>query len=317
MDAGRKKEISQLVKEKAHELGFDLCGIARVRRLTECEPVLSRWLGSGMNGEMDFLSRDTEKRLDPSRLFPGARSVVVTGINYYNERKQHSDVPVIARYACGIDYHYVIPPRLNQLLKYVRDAEPSAKGKIFVDSGQMLEKAWAVEAGLGWQGKNSLIVNTRSGSFFFIGIILLDIELEYENPYMADHCGECRLCLDACPTAAINGNRTIDARKCISYHTIENKGEIPEDLSGNFRGRVYGCDICQEACPWNKNAKPGTVPEFSSHGGFENLTKEEWRSLAPGQFENYFGKTPVKRIKYKRLIRNIEIAFKSMQTKKG
>jgi epoxyqueuosine reductase len=202
MTTGRRKELSQLIKKRANELGFDLCGIARSRKLQERRPVLTRWLAEGMNGDMSFLERDIEKRIDPAILFPGTISVIVTGINYYNKKKQRDDVPVLSRYSYGKDYHVVISEKLNKLLQFIRFMEPSSAGKAFVDSAPVLEKAWAEEAGLGWQGRNSLVVNKRIGSFFFLGILLIDVELEYDLPAAADYCGECRLCVDVPASAA-------------------------------------------------------------------------------------------------------------------
>jgi len=311
MNTGRRMELSGMIKERAKELGFDLCGIARARKLEERRPVLTGWLTDGMNGDMAFLERDKEKRLDPTILFPGSRSVIVTGINYYNEKKQRDDVPVLSRYSYGKDYHVVILEKLNKILELVTYIEPSSTGKAFVDSAPVMEKAWAAEAGLGWQGRNSLVINSRIGSFFFIGILLLDIELEYDKTSSAD-CGECRLCISLCPTGAINDNRTIDARKCIAYHTIENKGNIPADLSKRFRGRVFGCDICQEVCPWNKNARINTTAEFSISPILENLSADNWKSMDTEQFKRLFENTPAGRIKYQRMMRNIEIAITSL-----
>ena len=311
MNSAREKELTCLVREKAMELGFDLCGIARVRKLDEREPFLIKWVETGMHGGMAFLERDMAKRLNPSILLPGAKSVIVTGLNYFNEMKQGlNGVPVISRYAYGFDYHNIILKKLGQILENIKISHPTVNGKAFVDSSPILEKAWAVEAGLGWQGRHSLLINRKIGSFFFIGVLLIDTDLEYDEKFTGDHCAECSMCVEACPVNAINDNRTIDARKCISYHTIENKGPVPEDLSGKFEGRVFGCDKCQEVCPWNSTAKIHTVPEFSISPELEKMTREEWMSITQDDFNRIFMNSPVKRIKYSGMLRNIEIAFK-------
>lgn len=316
MDLIRNKKLADLAREKAFQAGFDLFGIAPARKLEEYEPVLKNWLDSGMNGDMAFLERDPEKRLDPSLLFPGAKSVIVAGLNYYNEKKQGGDrIPVISRYAYGRDYHDVILKKLQQVLEVVRENDPLVNGRAFVDTAPIMEKAWAKEAGIGWQGRNSLVINNKLGSFFFLGILLLDIDLGYDKPFNADYCGECRLCIEACPTKAINDNRTINARKCISYQTIENKNDIPRDLSEKFEGRVFGCDICQEVCPWNKNARINTIPEFSISPELEKLTENEWFSMTRERFVEVFKGSPVFRIRYERMLRNIKEAFP--ENKKG
>lgn len=310
------KELTRTAREKAFHLGFDLFGIAPAAKLNEHEYYLKDWLSSGMNGNMSFLERNIEKRLDPELLFPGAKSIIVTGINYYNEQRQgHNGIPVISRYAYGNDYHDVILNKLQQVLQILREKEPSVNCKVYVDSAPILEKAWARQAGLGWQGRNSLIINSRFGSFFFLGILIVDTELEFDKPFEADHCGECRLCVDACPTGAITGRGTIDARKCISYLTVENKDSIPLEFSEKFGGRIFGCDICQEVCPWNKNARNNTNPEFRLSHSIESMTKKEWFSLTGDRFDELFKASPVARIRYERMIRNIEAAFPQQNKK--
>jgi epoxyqueuosine reductase len=310
MITSSKKNLTVLIKDKAHELGFDLCGIAKARILSEQKPVLKNWCDSGMNGEMTYLGNNIEKRINPTILFPGAKSVIVTGLNYYTNRKQGGDgVPVISRYAYGESYHDVIKVKLNEILKYIKTINPETEGKSFVDSAPILEKAWAKEAGLGWPGRHSILINKKMGSFFFLGIIIINIELEYDEHAHEDYCGNCRVCIDSCPTGAINKNRTIDVRKCIAYLTIESKNPVPEELASKMEGRVYGCDKCQDVCPWNKNAKQHNNPEFIISDKLRAMTSEEWFNLSKEQFNIIFSKSPVKRATYKRLTRNIQFVF--------
>ena len=259
-----------------------------------------------MNADMGFISRDMEKRADPALLFNGAKSVIVCGINYYPADKQGGDgVPVISKYAYGKDYHAVLGEKLNSLLEFIISCEPTALGKVCVDSAPILEKAWAREAGLGWIGRNSVLINRDAGSFIFLGEIVLNIDLEYDKPFNQDFCGSCRLCIEACPTNAINENKTIDARKCISWLTVENKNVIPEEYKEKLADRVFGCDICQDVCPWNKKILPHDNPDFKLSDSIKKMSKEEWLSLSFDYFNEIFEKSAVKRATYSRLTRNI------------
>ena len=307
------KNLSAQIKEKAYNLGFDLCGIARVRALPECEPVLKAWLEAGMNDKMGYLEREPEKRFNPELIFPGAKSMVVTGLNYYSEiEEKEKEVPVLSRYTYGTDYHDVIVAKLERLLDFIKMNAPETEGKAFCDTGFLHEKSWVREAGLGWQGRHSIMINKEIGSFFFIGILVLNIELRCDDPFTDEYCGSCRLCIDACPTAAINDNRTIDARKCISNLTIENRGQIPEEIVLKLGGRVYACDKCQEVCPWNKDLKPNTHPEFIINPEIAAMSRKEWESLTEEQFQRLFKKTSVSRIKYPDFKRNISDALRSI-----
>ena len=313
MAIAENKDLSVFIKEKARELGFDLCGIARAKILTENGTVLEKWCKAGMNAGMSYLERDIGKRITPDLLFPGAKSLVVTGLSYYSEIKQKNPrAPVLSRYAYGMNYHDVIAGKLDKLLSFIKSVEPEAEGRVFVDSAPLLEKAWAKEAGLGWQGKHSVIINKEIGSFFFIGILMLNTGLQYDMPFNEDHCGKCRLCIDLCPTGAINDNRTIDARKCIANLTIENRGPIPEDIIPELGGRVYGCDRCQEVCPWNKRAEPNKNPEFAINPEIAGMGPEEWQSLTEEKYSRLFRDSALERVKYNDLMRNIEAAIKSM-----
>lgn len=305
------KTISLLIKEKAYELGFDLCGIAPSKVLKEHESVIKNWCCSGMNGDMTYLGQNIEKRINPGLLVPGAKSVIVTGLNYFTGKKQGGDgIPVISRYAYGINYHDVIKDKLNTILDYIKSIRPEAEGKAFVDSAPIIEKAWAREAGLGWPGRHSILINNKIGSFFFLGVIILNIDLDYDEPFNEDHCGTCRLCINSCPTGAINENRTIDVRKCIAYLTIENKDPVPEELALKMEGRVFGCDKCQDVCPWNNNAKPHKNPEFEISEELALMNAKEWLNLTRKQFNRLFKRSAIERRTYERLMKNVAIVTK-------
>lgn len=300
--------ITSGIKEKALSLGFDLCGIARARHLSEYEEAFRKWCDEGMNSNMKWLCRDISKRFNPSLLLPGARSVIVTGLNYFTvEVQSESNVPVVARYALGTDYHDFITARLNTLLSYIKDLDPAAEGRVFCDSSCIAEKAWAVEAGLGWQGKNSVLINERLGSFLLLGIILVTNELEYDRPHRTEKCGECRICIDKCPTHAINDNRTIDASKCISNLTIENREPIDKELCEIIENRIFGCDICQEVCPRNSKAKPHTHPELKISRELRTLNLAGWKAMNEEDFRRIFKNSPVHRKGFERFRKNIDI----------
>jgi epoxyqueuosine reductase len=314
MISATDENLTGLIKKKVFAEGFDLCGIAPSRPLTERENTLRKWCSSGMNAGMTYLERNIEKRMDPSLLMPDVKSVIVTGLNYYSDQKPlGKNVPVISRYAYGNRYQDVIGIKLNSILKSLLIFDPSINGQSFVDTAPVHEKAWAVEAGLGWQGRNSVVINKKIGSFFFIGVILLNKVLEYDNPFGESQCGNCRLCIDNCPTGAINENMTIDARKCIANLTIENKGPIPEDIVPKLGGRLFGCDKCQEICPWNSCAKNNDTKEFEMLSEIKNLRREEWLSISDEDFKRFFRKSPLKRIKYDGFRRNVEAAISSLK----
>jgi len=310
MVSGRKEEITRLIRERSVELGFDLCGFAPSGILDKAGLRMREWCSSGMNGNMDYLARDIDKRIDPGYLLPDARSVIVTGLSYYTGLKQGGNgIPVLSRYVYGNDYHRVIKTKLDLMLEYIRSIDPDISGRTFVDSAPLQEKAWAREAGLGWQGKHSLIINKKTGSFFFLGIIVINAVLDYGSP-LADFCRSCRLCIEDCPTGAINDNRTIDARKCIAYQTIENRGPIPEEISRKMGGRIFGCDRCQEVCPWNSGLMPHKPPEFEISHELTSLTTEDWLELSYERFTSLFRRSALRRVKYERLMRNVRSAMK-------
>ena len=298
---------SNLIKNKAKELGFDLCGIVKAEFLETEKRHLLAWLDKGYNGEMKYMANNVEKRLDPGLLVENTKSIIVVGLNYFPERQQSDrEAPIIAKYAYGKDYHSVIKDRLNQLLDFVKKNFPGASGRAFVDSAPILEHAWAKRAGLGWIGKNSLLINRKIGSFLFLGELFVDIELEYENTKYVDYCGGCNRCLRACPTGAIKEPYVVDGSTCISYLTIEMKEDIPEKYKGKFQNRVFGCDICQDVCPWNRMAKPHSVSEFEPHPKLLALTKLEWQNMDAHLFGEIFKKSAVKRAKYKGIKKNLD-----------
>ena len=306
--------LSSLIREKAAELGFDLCGIARARKLSECQEMLTNWCAEGMHDKMTYLLRDPEKRATPEILFPGAKSMIVTGLNYYTDNRQKQpDVPLLSIYAFGKDYHNLITERLEKLLSYIKAIMPDADGRAFCDDAPVFEKPWAVEAGLGWRGKNSVVINEDIGSFFFIGVLILNIDLDYDKPLERERCGSCRICIDSCPTSAINSNRTIDARRCIANLTIGNRGPIPEEIIPLMGRKLYSCDICQDVCPWNKNAKPHNTPEFAISDELANMTKEDWLNLDENKFKSLFTGTPVERVKFERFKRNIDAISENLK----
>ena len=308
------KELSGGIKRRAAELGFNICGITGARELTEYGERLRAWLDAGMNDRMGYLARDIDKRTDPGKLFGDARSLVVAGLSYYTGLKQKDpEAPRLSRYTYGTDYHDVIPLKLTMLLEWIQSVRPGTEGRAFCDSSPITEKPWGREAGLGWQGRHSILINREIGSFFFIGILILNTGLEYDSPCTEDHCGNCRQCIDACPTGAINDNRTIDARKCIANLTIENRGPVPEEFIPKLGGRIYGCDRCQEVCPWNRDLKLPVTPEFEIDGEIAGMSLGDWRNLTPERFSRLFSMTSMRRISYEKFMSNIEAAIKSVQ----
>ena len=294
------------IKSYARSIGFDLVGIAPARPLTDHLDKLKDWISGGLNADMNFFLRDIHKRADPSLLLDGVKSVIVTGINYFPSEKQGGKgIPVISKYAYGKDYHNVVGDKLRNLLSFIISIRPEARGKVCVDSSPILEKAWAKEAGLGWIGKNSILINRESGSFIFLGEILLDIELSYDEPFSEDLCGACNLCLNACPTLAINRNKTIDANKCISWLTVENKNDIPVIFNSRMNGRIFGCDICQDICPYNKDLIPHNNPDFRLSDSLRSLSISDYKSMSFEYFNKIFENSPIKRLGYKRFTRNV------------
>ncbi|NOU61592.1 tRNA epoxyqueuosine(34) reductase QueG [Marinifilum caeruleilacunae] len=298
---------SNLIKEKAHELGLDLCGIVKADFLDDEKENFLSWIQKGYHGEMGYMANNIEKRLDPRLLVENTKSIVVVGLNYFPKQQQSDpEAPVIAKYAYGKDYHFVLKDRLNKLFEYINTEIQEVSGRAFVDSAPILEHAWAKKAGLGWIGKNSLLINRKIGSFLFLGELFLDIELEYENPTYADFCGGCNRCIRSCPTGAITEPYVVNGSKCISYYTIELKGEIPEEGKGKFQNRVFGCDICQDVCPWNRMSKAHQVPEFEPNPDLLSMSKEDWQQMDAHKFGEIFRNSAVKRTKFKGIKRNLD-----------
>ncbi len=294
-----------MIKEKAYDLGFSFCGVAKAEYLADQAPRLEKWLKAGMHGEMAYLADNFDKRLDPRKLFPGTKSVVSLLYNYYtNLKPQNHRAPRVSLYAYGKDYHRVLKKKLALLLDHIRNEIGDVSGRAFVDSAPILERAWAARSGLGWLGKNATLINRQQGSFFFLSELLLDLELEYDRPG-GDFCADCRLCIDACPTGAIVEPHVIDARKCISYVTIESKGDIPPELAGRLGNWLFGCDICQEVCPFNQQAIPHQEPQFAPRPELLRMTANQWREMTEVQFKELFQGSVVKRTGYDGLKRNL------------
>jgi epoxyqueuosine reductase len=297
---------TNFIKSKATELGFSFCGISKAEFLEEEAPELEAWLKRGYHGKMSYLENYFDKRLDPTLLVPGAKSVISLIYNYFPEKDlaKQSDLK-IAKYAYGEDYHFVIKDKLKVFLQSIHENIGEVHGRAFVDSAPVMERSWAKKSGIGWIGKNSLLLNREMGSFFFLAELIIDLELMYDGP-VKDYCGTCTACIDACPTNAITEPTVVDGSKCISYFTIELKEEIPSDVKGKFENWIFGCDICQDVCPWNSFSKPHHEPKFNAHIELANMNRKEWTELTDEVFEKLFKRSAVKRTKLEGLKRNIK-----------
>ncbi|MEO8648952.1 MAG: tRNA epoxyqueuosine(34) reductase QueG [Acidobacteriota bacterium] len=298
---------SERIKNHAAAIGFDKVGIVRADVLFAERGRLNQWLERGFHAEMGWMARDPEKRTDPCLIFPEARSVVVTALNYYSPQPHPDDTSrgKISRYAWGDDYHDVMKEKLYELFEQIKIDEPGCAGKVCVDTAPAMDKVWAVKAGIGWMGKHSNVITKDFGSWFFIGEIFLDIELEYDVPELEEHCGTCRACLDACPTKAIVEPYVVDSAKCISYGTIELRAEeLPAAIGENLNGWLYGCDICQDVCPWNRFEKPSTEERFEPRAGETSLSLESLLDFTPEQYAERFRRSAIKRAKLPGLKRN-------------
>lgn len=302
-------ENTSSIKSIAKDLGFSFCGISKAEFLHEEAPRLEEWLKRSYQGEMHYLENYFDKRLDPTLLVPGAKSVISLVFNYYpkSEQPNNSDQLKIAKYAFGEDYHFVVKDKLNDFMSRITEKIGAVHGRVFVDSAPVMERAWAQKSGLGWIGKNSLLLNKSMGSFFFLAEIIIDLELEHDGP-VKDYCGSCTACIDACPTDAIAEPYVVDGSKCISYFTIELKGAIPEQ-QGSFNNWIFGCDICQDVCPWNRFSKPHDEPRFDPKKEL-NMTTGEWKEITAEVFDKVFAKSAVKRTKLEGLKRNVEYVTK-------
>jgi epoxyqueuosine reductase len=298
-------EYSRLVKEMAVQYGFDYCGIAKAVPLDEDARRLENWLHQGMHADMQYMENYFDLRIDPSKLVPGARSVITLLKNYYPAEIPEQELK-ISKYAYGKDYHEVIRPQLRSMISELQDKIGQFNGRGFVDSAPVLERAWARKSGLGWIGKNGNLINKQSGSFFFIATLITDIDLDYDDPLAKDYCGSCTKCIDACPTEAILPGKVINGSKCISYFTIELKDEIiPSEMKGRFSNWMFGCDICQDVCPWNRFSHPHNEEAFAPFPEILNLSTKEWEELSEEMFRKIFKFSPLSRSKHKGIQRNI------------
>lgn len=302
---------SKLIKEEAKRLGFTFCGIAKADFLEEEAPRLEKWLKEQMHGEMHYMENHFDKRLDPRLLVDDAKSIISLGFNYYTaDLQKDKDSPKISRYAYGMDYHTVIKEKLKELLQTIQDEIGEVGGRAFVDSAPVLDRAWAKQSGLGWIGKNSNLINKTQGSFFFLCELIIDLALAYDIPATKDYCGTCTRCIDACPTEAIVVPQIVDGSKCISYLTIELKNEIPNSFAGKMDNWMFGCDVCQDVCPWNRFAEPHVEESFKPHPDLLEMTKQDWEEITEETFQRVFKKSAVKRAKFSGLTRNIRFLEK-------
>ncbi|MFL9830387.1 tRNA epoxyqueuosine(34) reductase QueG [Flavobacterium sp. ST-87] len=300
-----RQKYSQFIKSEAKRLGFLSCGISKAGFLEEEAPRLENWLNKNLNGRMSYMENHFDKRLDPTLLVDDAKSVVSLLLNYYPQQEQIQDSYKISKYAYGQDYHFVIKEKLKELLFSVQENIGEVSGRVFVDSAPVLDKAWAAKSGLGWIGKNSNLLTQKTGSFYFIAELIIDLELEYDYA-VTDHCGNCTACIDACPTQAIIAPYIVDGSKCISYFTIELKENIPAEMKGQFDDWVFGCDTCQDVCPWNRFSKSHNEPLFNPNPDLLSMTKKDWEEMTEETFKIVFKDSPVKRTKFQGLKRNID-----------
>ena len=295
------------IKNAATQLGFEYCGIAKAKKLDDDARRLEGWLSKGMQGSMSYMEKYFDLRIDPERLVPGAKSVITLLKNYYPSEKQKSGTPKISKYAFGKDYHDVIRKKLTELIELIKKNIGEIHGRGFVDSAPVLERSWAKRSGLGWIGKNGNLITKQTGSFFFIATLITDLELEYDNPFAKDYCGSCTKCIDTCPTNAILPDKIVDGSKCISYFTIELKEQlIPDEVKGKFDNWIFGCDICQDVCPWNRFSKPHQEIEFNPIPEILNLSNKEWEAMTEGGFKKIFKDSAVSRAKWKGMQRNLK-----------
>ncbi|SEP74615.1 epoxyqueuosine reductase [Hyunsoonleella jejuensis] len=300
-----KIKYTKLIKTEAKRLGFLSCGISKAEFLEEEAPRLEQWLNQNMHGGMRYMENHFDKRLDPTKLVEDSKSVVSLLLNYFPSEVQNSESYKISKYAYGTDYHFVIKDKLKSLLHFIQEEIGEVNGRAFVDSAPVLDKAWAAKSGLGWIGKHSNLLTQQVGSFYFIAELIIDLELEYDTP-VTDHCGTCTACIDACPTEAITEPYVVDGSKCISYFTIELKENIPSEFKGEFDDWMFGCDVCQDVCPWNRFSKAHNEPLFNPHPELLSMSKKDWQEITEETFRKVFKKSAVKRTKYSGLKRNIE-----------
>ena len=298
---------TRFIKETATTLGFEQCGIAKAQKLDEDATRLENWLNKGMHGSMQYMENYFDLRIDPAKLVPGAKSVITLLKNYYPSQVQSIDAPKISKYAFGKDYHTVIRNQLIEFIQLIKENIGDIHGRGFVDSAPVLERTWAQRSGLGWIGKNGNLINKQTGSFYFIATLITDLELEYDDPFAKDYCGSCTRCIDACPTEAILPDKVVDGSKCISYFTIELKELlIPIEMKGKFDNWMFGCDTCQDVCPWNRFSKQHNEINFTPIPEILNLSTKEWENMNEISFKNIFSDSPLSRSKFKGIQRNIK-----------
>lgn len=299
-----KSQQTHTIKRIAQELGFSFCGISKAEFLEEEAPRLEAWLKAGMHGKMSYMENHFDKRLDPRLLVPGAKSVVSLLLNYFPEKKPNDHSVKISKYAYGEDYHFVIKDKLKIFMQRISEEIGEVGGRVFVDSAPVMDKAWAKKSGLGWVGKNANLINKGNGSFFFIAELIIDLELEPDGP-VKDYCGTCTACIDSCPTDAIVEPYVVDGSKCISYLTIELKEHVPLEFKNSMDNWAFGCDICQDVCPWNRFSMTHNEPRFNPSETFLNLTKSDWREMTEEVFDTHFKKSPMKRPGFEKIKGNI------------
>ncbi|SEN40751.1 epoxyqueuosine reductase [Flavobacterium sp. CF108] len=305
MSINSKETYSKFIKEEAKRLGFISCGISKAGFLEQEAPRLEKWLNNNHNGQMAYMENHFDKRLDPTLLVDDGKSVVSLLLNYFPSESQNDESFKISKYAYGQDYHFVIKEKLKELLHSIQENIGEVSGRAFVDSAPVLDKAWAAKSGLGWIGKNSNLITQKVGSFYFIAELILDLDLEYDYA-VTDHCGSCTACIDACPTQAILAPYIVDGSKCISYYTIELKENIPNDMQGKFDDWMFGCDTCQDVCPWNRFSKPHSEPLFNPNPDLISFSKKDWAEITEETFQKVFKNSPIKRTKFDGLKRNIK-----------
>ena len=299
-------KYTPIIKQTAGALGFDYCGIARASFLSEDARRLERWLTKGMHGNMQYMENHFDLRVDPARLVPGAKSVITLLLNYFPAQEQPAAAPKIAKYAYGEDYHEVIREKLRKFLAQIKLLIGDVNGRGFVDSAPVLERTWAQKTGLGWIGKNGNLINKQSGSFFFIATLIVDVELNYDDPFAKDYCGTCTKCIDHCPTNAILPDKVVDGSKCIAYFTIELKDAlIPDAMKGKFDNWMFGCDVCQDVCPWNRFAQPTNEQAFTPLPAVLNFTSNDWEEMTEESFRMIFKNSAIKRSKFAGIKRNL------------
>ena len=304
MTINSKETYSKFIKAEAKRLGFLACGISKAGFLEQEAPRLEKWLKNNQNGQMAYMENHFDKRLDPTLLVDDAKSVVSLLLNYYPAESQNQESFKISKYAYGQDYHFVIKEKLKEFLHSIQENIGEVSGRAFVDSAPVLDKAWAAKSGLGWIGKNSNLLTQKVGSFYFIAELILDLDLEYDYA-TTDHCGSCTACIDACPTQAIVAPYVVDGSKCISYYTIELKENIPYEMKGKFDEWMFGCDTCQDVCPWNRFSKPHSEPLFNPNPEVLSFSKKDWVEITEETFKKVFKNSPIKRTKFDGLKRNI------------